>query len=261
MPENDVILNNDETIDLQPIPAWLKYGGAALAAVIVIILLLFFTTKGDDEPATNLVELESDSRPSFPPLSDNTEVLTIGAAKELEQTPEIETEKLAEAHNSDPEHSLPFASDTSETLKKLEQLQSDLTEFETANESRQNQQDALIQELQDRLIAQQLQIDQLSNRLKPNKPSQQPVKQFKSNPQPKANLNPRPVIAPIPFSLVSIDQWGSEFYAVFRYNGQLLELTLGQAIDQWTVNEMNNVRGTVTLTHQSGARKVLSIQS
>ncbi len=260
MPENDVILNNDETIAQQPIPDWVKYGGAALAAVVVI-LLLFLTTKGSDEPATHLVDLESDSRPSFSPLSEQIDVLPIGGAKELEQTAESETEQPATTGNADSELNLPFASEPGESVNKLEQLQIDLSALETANESRQNQQDALIKELQDRLISQQLQIDQLSNRLKPNKSSQQPVKQFKSNPQPKANLNPRPVIAPIPFSLVSVDQWGSEFYAVFRYNGQLLELTIGQAIDQWTVNEMNNVRGTVTLTHQSGERKVLSIQS
>ncbi len=241
---------NDETITLQPIPDWVKYGGAALAAVVVIILLLF-TITGDDEPATHLVDLESESRSSFSPPSENIDGQPIGAAKELEQTPEIETEKLAEAHNADPEHSLPFASDTSETLKKLEQLQTDLSEFEIANDSRQNQQDALIKDLQDGLMSQQLQIDQVLDRLKPKKPIRKPVKQFK----PK----PRPVIAP--FSLVSVDQWGSESYAVFRYQGQLVELTIGQAIDQWTVEDMNRVMGTVTIKNRSGERKVLSIQS
>lgn len=253
MPENEGTLNNDETIALQPIPAWVKYSGAALAAVVVIILLLFFTTRGNDEPATHLVDLESDSRSSFSPLSENIDAQPIGAAKELEQRPEIETEKLAEARNADPEHSLPFASDTSETLKKLEQLQTDLSEFETSNDSRQNQQDALIKDLQDRLFSQQLQIDQVFNRLKPKKPIRKPVKQFK--PKPK----PRPAIAP--FSLISVDQWGSESYAVFRYQGQLVELTIGQAIDQWTVEDMNRATGTVTIKNQSGERKVLSIQS
>jgi|GEM_PF-3159638 len=253
MPENVETLNNDKSIALQPIPAWAKYGGAALAAVVVIIVL--FTTTGDDEPATNLVELESDSRSSFSPLPENIDAQPIDAAKELEQTPEIETEKLAEAHNADPEHSLPFAPDTSETLKKLEQLQTDLSEFETVNDSRQNQQDALIKDLQDRLFSQQLQIDQVFNRLKPKKPIRKPVKQFKPNPKPK----PRPAIAP--FSLVSVDQWGSELYAVFRYQGQLVELTIGQAIEQWTVEDMYRVMGTVTIKNQSGERKVLSIQS
>ncbi|WP_431064485.1 hypothetical protein [Methylotuvimicrobium sp.] len=253
MQENNETINNAETIALQPIPDWVKYGGAALAAVVVIILLLFFTTRGNDEPATHLVDLESESRSSFPPLPENIVVQPIGVAKELEQTTEIETEKLAEARNADPGHSLPFASDTSETLKKLEQLQTDLSEFETANDSRQNQQDALIKELQDRLISQQLQIDQVLNRLKPIKPIHKPVKQFK--PKPK----PRPVMAP--FSLVSVDQWGSEFYAVFRYKGQLVELTIGQAIDQWTVEAMNRAMGTVTIQNRSGERKVLSLQS
>lgn len=236
MRENVETLNNDETIALQPIPAWAKYGGAALAAVVVIILLLF-TTTGDDEPPTNLVDLESDSRSSFPPLSENIDAQPKDVAKELEQTPEIETEKLAEARNAYPELSLPFASDTSE--------------FETTNDSRKNQQDALIKELQDRLMSQQLQIDQVFNRLKPKKPIRKPVKQFK----PK----PRPAIAP--FSLVSVDQWGSESYAVFRYQGQLVELTIGQAIEQWTVEDMNRAAGVVTLKNQSGERKVLSIQS
>ncbi|MBE0437761.1 MAG: hypothetical protein IBX56_18405 [Methylomicrobium sp.] len=250
MPENVETLNNDKSITLQPIPSWVKYGGAALAAVVVIILLLF-TTTGDDEPATNLVDLESDSRSSFPPLSENIDGQPIGATKELEQTPEIETEKLAEDRNAYPELSLPFASDTSETLKKLEQLQTDLSEFEIANDSRQNQQDSLIKDLQDRLMSQQLQIDQVLDRLKPKKPIRKPVKQFK----PK----PRPAIAP--FSLVSVDQWGSELYAVFRYQGQLVELTIGQAIEQWTVEDMNRAAGVVTIKNQSGERKVLSIQS
>ncbi|WP_404360432.1 hypothetical protein [Methylotuvimicrobium sp. KM1] len=255
MPENNETLNNDETIALQPIPAWMKYGGAGLLAVVVIIVL--YTTAGDDEPATHLVDLESESRSSFPPLPENIDAQPIGVAKELEQTPEIETEKLAEARNAVPELSLPLASDTSETLKKLEQLQIDLSEFETANDSRQNQQDALIKELQDRLIAQQLQIDQVLDRLKPKKPIQQPVKQFKPKSKPKPK--PRPVMAP--FSLVSVDQWGSEFYAVFRYQGQLVELTIGQAIDQWIVEDMNRAIGTVTIKNQSGERKVLSLQS
>ncbi|MBE0437187.1 MAG: hypothetical protein IBX56_15450, partial [Methylomicrobium sp.] len=179
MPENDETLNNDETIALQPIPAWVKYGGAGLAAVVVIIILLF-TTTGDNEPTTNLADLESESRSSFSPLSENIDVLPIDAANELEQTPEIErpeidTEKLAEARNTDSELSLPFASDTSETLKKLEQLQTDLSEFETANDSRQNQQDALIKDLQDRLMSQQLQINQVLDRLKPKNPIRKPV--------------------------------------------------------------------------------------
>ncbi|PKM35484.1 MAG: hypothetical protein CVV06_16055 [Gammaproteobacteria bacterium HGW-Gammaproteobacteria-10] len=250
MPENNETIKNDGTIALQPIPAWVKYGGAALAAVVVIILLLF-TTTGDDEPATNLVDLESDSRSSFPPLSENIDAQLIDVAKELEQTFESDPEQLAKTGNAYPELSLPFASDTSETLKKLEQLQSDLTEFETANDSRQNQQDVLIKDLQDRLMSQQLQIDQVLKHLQPKKPIRKPVKQFK----PK----PRPAIAP--FSLVSVDQWGSESYAVFRYQGQLVELTIGQAIDQWTVEDMNRVMGTVTIKNQSGERKVLSIQS
>lgn len=239
----------NETVTLQPVPPWVKFGAPALVAIVVIVVVLLSMTGGDEPAATSLVDVEIGSdTPALPALQEHK----IPLSEKLEQVPvEIGAGITPNAtiENSESERRLPLVSDHDETEKKLEQLQGKLGELETSNNDRQDQQDAIIKGLQGQLTSQQAQIEQILEQLKPKKPDPKPVKRYK----------PRPVS--VPFTLVSVDKWGSESYAVFRHNGQLTELTVGQAIDQWTVVDMNMSTGSVTIKNQSGTRKELLIKS
>lgn len=243
---------NNETVTLQPIPTWMKFGAPALVAIVLIVVVSFSMSDSDEPATTSLdgVEIGKDT-PTFPELKED-KILPVDTLEKLEQVPvNIDTEAKPGAitENIDSELGLPFVSDKGETEKKLEQLQGKLDALETSNNDRQNKQDAVIKDLQAQLTSQQAQIEQLLDRLKPKKTKPRAVKHYK----------PRPVT--IPFTLVSIDKWGSELYAVFRHNGRLKELTVGQTIDRWTVDDMNMALGSVTIKSPSGTRKVLLIQS
>lgn len=243
---------NNETVTLQPIPSWMKLGAPALVAIVLIVVVSFSMTDSDEPATTSLdgVEIGKDT-PTFPELQED-KILPEETLEKLEQVPvNIDTEAKPGAitQNSDSERSLPFVSDKGETEKKLEQLQGKLDALETSNNDRQDQQDAVIEDLQAQLTSQQAQIEQLREKLASKKRKPREVKRYK----------PRPVI--IPFTLVSVDKWGNELYAVFRHNGQLKELTVGQAMGQWTIVDVNMALGSVTMKSASGTRKVLVIQS
>ena len=241
---------NDENIK-QPIPGWVKYGSAALGAIVLTIIIILLKASGHDELKTNLAELEmkGDSLSSItPPLPEKSEKPPVDIVEKLEQASGIEMEEPVEAP-TDPELTLPFAQDQSDTLNKLEQLQANLTELEVSSDIRQDQHDALINELRAQLASQQAQVNQILEQMVPRKQVKKPASNYK------------PRLETVPFTLVSVDRWGDDLYAVIRYEGQLKELTMGQSLDDWMIESINLALGSVTIKNQSGKRKDLLIKS
>ena len=131
--------------------------------------------------------------------------------------------------------------------KKLEEQ---LNQLILNNDVHQQEQDSLIQQLQEQLTAQAVLIEQLQTNLKARQLAAKTKKKNKRYGKTK-----------LPFTLVSIDQWGNELYAVLRLQGQLHELRNGQALNGWQVYSFDRLRRTVMFKNKAGTRKELSVKS
>ena len=230
---------------MQPVPAWIKQGGTALVIIVVLFLIWVFATGNDSEPPVILSNIES-AQPAFgsdhsiEAKPDEAPVIPVHSATQFES-------KLYTSDDS----SLPLVEINNPTQTQLAKLQDDLTTLIQENSQRQDSQDTLINELNSLVTAQALKFEQLQSNLKTGKVSVKPRK--------KVVRTYRPIT--LPFTLVSVDQWGNDLYAVIRSKGQLYELTNGQSSNGWQVLLIDRSKGTVTFKNTAGKQKELFITS
>jgi hypothetical protein len=94
--------------------------------------------------------------------------------------------------------------------------------------------------------------------LKQNQTTAKAIKTKKWN---KKRIKTRKNKITVPFTLVSIDQWGSDYFAIVRSENLIYELTIDRALLGWRVVSINFRRGKVTLTNKKGIYKELLLQS
>ena len=248
---HDPLTNVQETVTaeenkaaiLQPVPAWITQSAIGLAVVIAILVVWMIVSGGDNNDSQKiLADIETPAKPI-----EEQPQLEILTEPEI-QIPIHSRDKLEEALNNSAESNLPPDEKISQIQKQLAQLNEQLTEAALENNESQKRQDALIQDLQSQLTAQAQKITQLQSRLTKSKRSAK-----------KLTRSTKRIIAP--FTLVSVDQWGNDLYAILRYQGELHELTLGQQLMGWRVDAIDRNKSAVTLKHTSGQRKELLIQS
>ncbi len=145
--------------------------------------------------------------------------------------------------------------------KKPKQIESQLAELQELlndliadNKTGQAHQDERISLLQTQLTAQELKIEQL----KQNQTNTKAIQLRKRN---KKRTKTRKDKITVPFTLVSIDQWGSDYFAIVRSNNLIFELTIDRALLGWRVVSINFRRGKVTLINEKGIYKELLLQS
>lgn len=147
--------------------------------------------------------------------------------------------------------------DSAVPAEAIETLRQELTESMSELETSQKQQEALIADVQNRLISQNQKIAQLEvlliNQSKP-KPRLQHVRAAKPKP-----VTHQPQAARVPFILVSIDQWGKDTYAILRHEGQLYEKTRGQTLSGWTLLALDRTTDTVSMKDPAGRLRELAV--
>ncbi len=228
-------------VALQQVPNSIKYGAAGLL-VLLIGSILWFTSSSDDEEsqaqAQSLFEIESSVQ------NLDAEIPVGEPVKPLEMI--NQTASLSD------EIPPPYANLIKQSELKLSQLEEQLQQLSSENNNRQQDQDQLHKDLQAQLTAQSIKIQQLQDNLKARQlaaasTKNKPVKRYKK-------IHP-------PFTLVSIDQWGNDLYAVVRLQGQLHELTQGQTVNGWYVDSFDRTRNAVSFKNKAGTRRELFIKS
>lgn len=231
-----------EEVALQAVPNSIKYGAAGLL-VLLIVSILWFTSSSDDEEsqaqAQSLFKIES-------PVQNLDSEIPVGE-------PVNPLEKINQTDNLSNETPSPYTNLNKQNELKLSQLEEQLQQLSSENNRRQQGQDQLHKDLQAQLTAQSIKIQQLQDHLKARQlaaaasTKKKPVKRYKK-------------ILP-PFTLVSIDQWGNDLYAVVRSQGQLHELTQGQKVNGWYVDSFDRPRQSVSFKNKAGTRRELFIKS
>ena len=234
-------MNAKEDVILQPVPNSIKYGSVGLL-VLLIGYILWFTSSSDDEEsqaqAQSLFEIES-------PVQNLDAEIPVGE-------PVKPLEKINQTDSLSNETPSPYTNLNKQNEEKLSHLEEQLLQLLSENNSRQQEQDLLHKDLQAQLTAQSIKIQQLQDNLKTRQlaaasTKKKPVKRYKK-------------ILP-PFTLVSIDQWGNDLYAVVRSQGQLRELTQGQTVNGWYVDSFDRTRNAVSFKNKAGTRRELFIKS
>ncbi len=248
--------SNEKTIDsgrsfmgdheIKPLPKGFKQAGIGLVVLILILLAYFIISNSSDKnsPQVSLVGGEQ-SQASF-------------------------VEQLDEQINSAPESILPVHSEgtlhqelqsENKLAEKPKQIESQLAELQELlnesivdNKAGQAHQDELINLLKIQLTAQGLKIEQL-------KQNQSTAKAIKTRKRNKKRTKSRKNKITVPFTLVSIDQWGSDYFAIVRSNNLIYELTIDRALLGWRVVSINFRRGKVTLINEKGVCQELLLQS
>lgn len=232
-----------EESGLQPVPHSIKFGAAGLL-VLLIGAVFWFTSSSVDEESQmhdqvqSIIEIES-------PIQNLNAEIAVGEPVKL-------LDKINQTDNPDNETPSPYTNLNKQNEEKLSQLVAQLQQLSAEYKNRQQSQDQLHKDLQAQLTAQHIQIQQLQDNLKARQlaaaasTKKKAVKRYKK-------------ILP-PFTLVSIDQWGNDLYAVVRSQGVLYELTHGQTVNGWTVDNFDRSRNTVSFRNKSGTRRELFIK-
>ena len=229
-----------EEVVLQSVPNSIKYGAAGLL-VILIGSILWFTSSSEDEESQvqSLFEIESSVQ------NLDAEIPVGEPVKPLE--------KINQTDSLSNETPSPYTNLNKQNEEKLSHLEDRLQQLSSENNSRIQGQDLLIKHLQAQLTAQSIKIQQLQDNLKARQlaavasKKKKPVKRY------------RKTIPP--FTLVSIDQWGNDLYAVVRLQGQLHELAQGQTVNGWYVDSFDRTRNAVSFKNKAGTRRELFIKS
>ncbi len=225
--------------NIKPMPNSIKYGIIGLLMLVLIILWIVFSSGGGDDHTQALVDIES------PIQNLEPEGSTLPASIPVEPFAESKQDtKLAD------EPDLPLVNKPQIDELKLTQLENQLNQLILENNGRQKDQDQLMTQLQNQLIAQTTQIEQLQTKLQ----TQQLAIKVKKRPKPYKKPRLR-------FTLVSIDQWGDQIYAVVRLQGQLHELIKGQGLDNWQVYSVDRLLGTVMFKNKAGILHELFVKS
>ena len=227
--------------NIKPMPDSIKYGLMGLLALVLIVLWFVFSPgDSNDSHVQTLVDIETPVQNLEPKIDSQDPVI-----KPIEPFLENKHEaKLAD------ESGLPFDNQAQEGKLKLTKLEDQLNQLILDNGVRHQEQDSLIQQLREQVTAQAVQIEQLQTHLKARQLAVKTKQKSKRYGKTK-----------LPFTLVSIDQWGNELYAVLRSQGQLHELRNGQALNGWQVYSFNRLGRTVIFKNKAGTRKELSMKS
>jgi len=227
--------------NLKPMPDSIKYGlMGVLALVLMVLWFVFSSGDSDNSHAQTLVDIETPVQNLEPEIDSQDSVIN-----PIEPFAENKHEaKLADESN------LPFGSQAQEGELKLTKLDDQLNQLILDNDVRQQQQDSLIQQLQEQVTEQAVQIERLQAHLK--------ARQLAAKTKQKSKRYGK---TKLPFTLVSIDQWGNELYAVLRLQGQLHELRNGQGLSGWQVYSFDRLRRAVMFKNKAGTRKELSVKS
>lgn len=228
---------------LQPVPHSIKVGAAGLLVLLIGAVFWFTTSSVGEESqiqdqAQSIIEIES------PVQNLGAEIAVGGPVKLLD--------KINQTDNPDNESPSPDSSLNKQNEEKLSQLAAQLQQLSDEYKNRQQGQDLLHKDLQAQLTAQRIQIQQFQDNLKARQiaaaasTKKKAVKRYKK-------------ILP-PFTLVSIDQWGNDLYAVVRSQGVLYELTHGQTVNGWTVDNFDRPGNTVSFKNKAGTRRELFIK-
>ena len=240
--------------ELQPIPGFIKYGGIGGGVVILIIVAWFVLSSSGDKQVGNdkaekLIEIEntaSGEAESELQIPVNTSVPVIIPVNPVEEIKQASKPAIVD------ETDLPFVTQQSESELKLIKFEEQLSQLIQDNSLRQQGQDQLIEELQSQLTAQSAQIGQLKSKLKARRSYAKRTKKKTAR-----NKN-----AVLPFTLVSVDQWGDDTYAVVRQYGRLYELTAGQSVDNsWNVQSIDRSSRKAVFTNSKGLRRELFVES
>ena len=242
--------------EIKPIPKGFKQAGIGFAVLIVVLLAYFIISNGSDEnsPQVPLLDSEQPQEPVVEQLDEKTDfepksILLVQSDTTLHQEFQSENTLVDNTQKSD------FLSENPKPIEsQLAELQELLNDLIADNKAGQVHQDELISLLQTQLTAQELKIEQL----KKNQSTAKAIKTKKRNKQRKKTRKNK---ITVPFTLVGIDQWGSDYFAIVRSNNLIYELTIDRALLGWRVVSINFRRGKVTLTNEKGVYQELLLQS
>ncbi len=242
LPDNERLPSDPEAGALQPIPDVIKYGGIAGLVLIIIIIGWIFSASSDEEDDETRAQMLVNIEKPFNPLSKahpNNGV--VEAINKIEPITGIE--KAIK----------PLEKTQDEIKTRLTRIEEQFSQFIEENKQYQDKQYQLINDMQSQLTAQAAQIEQLQYNARAR------VTQAKLKTNKKKVRRYSQVL--LPFSLVSVDQWGADVYAVVRLHGKLHELTTGQLLNQWRVISIDRSRGAAIFKSSRGTRRELFIKA
>ncbi len=242
--------------EIKPIPKGFKQAGIALVVLILILFVYLFISNSSDEnsPQVLLLDSEQPQESVAEQLDEKTDlkpksILPVHSDTTLHQEFQSENRFVDNSQKSD------FLAEKPKQIEsQLAELQELLNNSIADNKAGQAHQDELISLLQTQLTAQELKIEQL-------KKNQSTAKVIKTRIRNKKRTKTRKNKITVPFTLVSIDQWGSDYFAIVRSDNLIYELTIDRALLGWRVVSINFRRGKVTLTNKKGIYKELLLQS
>ncbi len=242
--------------EIKPIPKGFKQAGIGLVFLILILFVYFILSNSSDEnsPLVPLVDGEQSQESFAEQLDEKTEsalerLLPVHSDTTLHQEFQSENKYVDNSQKSD------FLAEKPEQIEsQLAELQELLNDFIAENKADQAHQDERISLLQAQLTAQELKIEQL-------KQNQSTAKVIKTRIRNKKRTKTRKNKITVPFTLVSIDQWGSDYFAIVRSDNLIYELTIDRALLGWRVVSINFRRGKVTLINEKGVYQELLLQS
>ncbi len=235
-------MSGNDAEELQPIPDSIKYGAIGGGVLFVLIIAWLILSSSNDEEDTSKLHALTD-----------IENITIESGSDLkipiDSFVPVNGAKSAPENDVFDETNLPIVQPESE--RQLIKIEEQFNQFILDNNIRQQSQDQLINDLQSQLTAQRLQIEQLQN----NKKARQLIVKSK-----KKKVRRYKKLA-LPFTLVSVDQWGNDAYAVIRMYGQLHELTAGQAVDNnWHIQSIDRSKRVAVFKHKKGKYRELAVE-
>jgi hypothetical protein len=243
-----------EQSERRSVSHWLKLAGGCLAALLVMLLFWIGITGIHRPQPKSMPEVETrihdQAEPGNALKTASTNPVVMPPANNLNDpaTAGIQTRPIAAADQH-----------TDALDQVITPLKSALADQMSQSKTWQNQQTDLMRTLQEQLSAQSTKLEQLAGLLKQNTVAKaKPVKRSKLK---SANTRKSRVKLPVPFELVSIDQWGDQAYAVLRHTGQMYEKTTGQTLSDWRIDAINRDALTVLVKNPQGHSQTLSITS
>ncbi len=258
------VVNDEDSETLKPIPDFIKYGAMALGGLILIIILWFIFSSSDKSETNNaqsLVDIENiesaepaDDLEMYANTVDFQDSHPVDFVSSLDKIASISKSGAVNEAKEVNETALSPSEENSEIELKLTKLDEQFNQLMTENNQRQQSQDLLINDLQTQILSQTVQIEQLQKNLKSRRQSFVKAKKRRAKPYKKQAL---------PFTLVSVDQWGDDTYAVVRLYGRLYEVTAGQSVDNdnWSVKSIDWFGQMAVFTNKRGVIRELFVKS
>lgn len=244
-PEND-----DKEYAVRPVPAWIKQGGMALLAIVVLFVLWLVFSHDEQKNRVNLASLEAPSEKM------KTKQDTTGASSLRQQPgsiePAAESTDAATFHDRERFSPIRRTGDIQPMKQELSQLQQQLQQMDARFTRDQERQDGWVQAVQKLVDEMRGEIAAMKKSMQHPKPAavrkvKRKAAAYRSHKNPQA-----------PFTLVSIDRWGSDLYAVIRYQGRLHDLTVGQSLGGWSLESFSRRQDRIILKNAQGRTLNLS---